>query len=56
MYTKVSYILFDHMKDFINASARIFYEKEWGYRNPNGTYGGMVGRIVSGDADLGGTK
>lgn len=54
--SKVSYTICVHLIDAINATGNFSVEKTWGYRNPKtGEYDGMVGQLLRGDADIGGT-
>ncbi|XP_046384917.1 uncharacterized protein LOC124155243 [Ischnura elegans] len=52
--TKMNYHLLQHILNFMNASARFVPVDSWGYEE-NGTYNGMVGQILRGKVEIGGT-
>ncbi|KAG8235410.1 hypothetical protein J437_LFUL015866, partial [Ladona fulva] len=52
--TKMNYHIISHILDVMNASGHFKVVDSWGYEQ-NGTYDGMVGQILRGEVEIGGT-
>ncbi|XP_071448654.1 ionotropic receptor 75a-like [Hetaerina americana] len=52
--TKMNYHLLKQIFDVMNATTRFVTVDSWGYEE-NGTYDGMVGQVLRGEVEIGGT-
>ncbi|GAB0096805.1 uncharacterized protein DMENIID0001_123730 [Sergentomyia squamirostris] len=55
--TKVNYVLTNHLMDIMNASKGFIHSPSWGIKNTTtGKWDGMIGHLLDGKADIGGTS
>ncbi|XP_077287723.1 ionotropic receptor 75a-like [Arctopsyche grandis] len=53
--TKVNFILATHLVDFLNGTPKYLFVPTWGGMYSNGSFYGMLGQVIYGEADIGST-